>query len=294
MVRGIDFYRYTKEAINQNVNVHFVQGTASVVTDGEDQDLASVNVDGRTFQARWILKGAFLPSDFIPKPERYHYLTQHFQGWIIHTKSPQFDPKTFTMFDFRTPQMDAMRFIYVLPFTTHDALIEYTQFTKKPQTADAYDFALQAYIRDTLNITEYKVMETEAGGIPMTNHPFARKIGHRIMTIGTPGGLVKPSTGYAFHRILKDTEQIIQSLIRYDHPFAIQSPPRQYAFFDRIMLGVMERDGSKMEHIFSQMFRNNGIKRIFNFLDETDPLIHNLPLLLSVDPLPFISAVIRG
>ena len=66
----------------------------------------------------------FLPGNFNPNPKRYHILWQHFKGWVIETEQPAFDPDLPTMFDFRTPQDGAMRFMYILPSSKHKALCE--------------------------------------------------------------------------------------------------------------------------------------------------------------------------
>ena len=189
--------------------------------------------------------------------------------------------------------MGSMRFMYLLPFHPNEGLIEYTLFSETLLSDKEYEMGLKSYIEGVLGIRDYVVIETESGVIPMTDHPFKRRLGERVLSIGTAGGLVKPSSGYAFLRILKDTEQIINSFKKHGHPFDITPPLWQYRLFDRTMLNVMKNHGSQMERIFSQLFKNNPIDRIFNFLDEADPLSRNLLLLLSIDPVPFLAALAR-
>ena len=57
------------------------------------------------------------------------WLNQHFKGWFIKTEQPVFDDSTLTLMDFSIPQRDDTRFIYILPFSNHEALVEMTVFS---------------------------------------------------------------------------------------------------------------------------------------------------------------------
>ncbi len=80
--------------------------------------------------------------------------------------------------------------------------------------------------------------------------------------------MIKPSSGYAFTRILKDSEAIVESLVKYGHPFKI--PPKNpfYYLMDSLMLEAMYRFTGKMKMIFTGMFKYNPAQRVFRFLDE--------------------------
>ena len=127
----------------------------------------------------------------------------------------------------------------------------------------------------------------------MTDRPFNRRAGQHILAIGTKGGLVKPSSGYAFLRMQKDAAAIVNSLLTHGHPFDVPRSPWRYRLFDSIMLQVMYRQGHLMDRIFTNLFRNNSIHHIFRFLDETASFPENLRLLASLPPTPFIKALIR-
>lgn len=291
LIRGIDYYQFCLSNLRLNPNIIFSYSTVENILDGEA--LAVVEANGKRYSAQWIFTSIINPNKIVIKPERYHYLKQHFLGWEIQTKKPVFDPEAITLFDFRTPQNGAMRFMYVLPFSSQHALVEYTLFSTNLLTEEEYSSALDKYITSILGISQYTKLLEEKGIIPMTDRPFPRQIGKRIMTIGTLGGMVKPSSGYAFLRIQQDTSAIIHSLQTNGHPFNIPRIPYRYKFFDSTMLNVMFRHGDEMEHIFTKMFLNNPIDRIFRFLDETGSMIDNIKLLLSVPPKRFIQALIR-
>ena len=152
---------------------------------------------------------------------------------------------------------------------------------------------LKGYLEHTLAVGPYRILEEESGIIPMTDLPFPRRLGKRIMAIGTLGGRVKPSTGYAFARIQKDSEAIVASLVKKGHPFDVPTRPARYRWFDRTMLQVMYRRGNAMGDIFTQMFRRNSIQRIFRFLNEENTWAEDIRLLASLPVWPFLQAFLK-
>ncbi|MEO1385612.1 MAG: lycopene cyclase family protein, partial [Bacteroidota bacterium] len=48
------------------------------------------------------------------------------KGWYIQTKQSFFNPEEMILMDFRIPQDEDVRFVYVLPVSENKALIEFT------------------------------------------------------------------------------------------------------------------------------------------------------------------------
>ncbi len=305
MIRGLDFYNFTREKLSKCANVTFVRGNIDRVEDGPDR--AAVTVDGEAFGGSWVFDST-LPSSLrgsvptqaepsagtqaIPNGH-YHHLNQHFRGWEIETEQPVFNPQLPTLFDFRTRQDGHMRFVYTLPFEEKRALIEYTLFSSHLLTSEEYDVGLKNYIEEVLGLKQYYIHHVEAGIIPMTDHPFPRRLGQRVMSIGTKGGRVKPSTGYAFLRTQRDSAAIVQSLIKHDQPFDIPAQRRRFGLHDSILLNLMTHHPDDLKPIFTLMFRNNPIQRIFRFLDETATLNEELRFIASLPPRRFWQALFR-
>jgi lycopene beta-cyclase len=287
MVRAVDFYRFVREALADRP-VTFMQGSIAAIADGRDS--AEVIVNGVTHKAQWIFDSRYRPADYRPWGGRYSYLTQHFLGWEIETAAPVFDPSLPRLFDFRCPQNGAMRFTYVLPYTPTRGLVEYTVFSRGVLPLNAYQQALTQYIDDRLGASRYHVLSEEQDLIPMTNQPFPRRAGPRTLNIGTRGGRVKASSGYAFRRIQQDTEAIVTSLRTWGHPFDLPVPPKRYQTFDAMLLRILTRRGNLGARIFMQLFERNPVQRIFRFLDEQDGWLENLRLMASVPPVPFAMA----
>jgi hypothetical protein len=198
-----------------------------------------------------------------------------------------------TLLDFRTPQQKQIRFFYVLPFSERQALVEYVVHTAVSCKREERERMLQTYLETVLGLTDYHILAEEHGVNPLTDQPFPRRAGRHIMTIGTLGGRVKPSTGYAFLRIQQDSAAIVQSLLRVGHPFSIPSDSRRYRLYDSLMLQIMSHHSERIKPIFTALFKKNPIQRIFRFLDETAPLWENLVLIPSLPPALFLQALFR-
>jgi lycopene beta-cyclase len=298
VIRGIDFYRFAQQQLAAYPNVEFRQATVEQIDDGDDR--ATVWADGQAVTGLWVFDSHFRLSRLKPDPARYHHLHQHFKGWEIETPDAIIDPQAATFLDFRTPQQNAMRFFYVLPFSERRALVEYV--ASIPANAGegngrngdlSYEEALKTYLETALDIKDYCVLAEEGGANPLTDAPFPRRVGRRIMAIGTAGGQVKPTSGYAFMRIQHDSAAIVRSLLHAGHPFAVPSSSWCYRLCDALMLQIMLRQGERIRPIFTALFQNNPIERIFRFLDETTSPWENLVLMASLPPALFLRAFFR-
>ena len=291
MVSGLDFYNHARDQFSIYTNVEFLNGSVERIESNENQ--AHVWVNGQIYTAKWVFNSIIKTGEIDIDPQIHHNLKQHFLGWRIKTKEDIFDPERMTLFDFETSQKNSLRFFYILPFSKNEAMIEYTIFSATLLSQAEYEQAIRIYIRDVLGIKEYSILFEETGVIPMTDFPFQRKDNERVMNIGTRGGLVKPSSGYAFKRMQRDALAIVSSLETYGNPFQIKKSPSRYFFYDRLLLQILFRQGEKMKRIFSQLFQKNPIMRIFLFLDEDASLGEDLALITSLPPFPFLKALLR-
>ena len=178
--------------------------------------------------------------------------------------------------------------MYVLPYNQSSGLVELTFFSYNILEKDSYRQILIKYLQGLT--PHYKVKNEEFGIIPMTDQPFPIAQGKRVINIGTKGGMVKPSTGYAFRRIQDQNAAIIRSLINNDTPFTLPSQSVRYRLFDSILLHILYRQSNLSEEIFTEIFKKNSIDRIFRFLDEEGSILENIEFFASLNPKPFIQA----
>jgi lycopene beta-cyclase len=288
-IRGIDYYRSIRAELVKFPNVHLMQGMVTDVQDGSKA--ARVRIDEQEYQADWVFDSRIIPEEIRQEPNRYRYLKQHFVGWEIETETAVFNPSAATLFDLRTEQVEGLCFFYILPFSERRAIVEYTLFSANLLPREAYEQALKGYIEGRLGVSQYQIMDQEQGVIPMTNHPFPRRLGKRIMATGTRGGRVKPSTGYAFARIQKDSQAIVHSLESKGHPFSVPASSPRRRFYDALMLEVIAAQGDQVRPIMTAMFKNNSIQSIFRFLDEESSILEDMRMLASLPSGPFLRAL---
>ena len=290
-IRGIDFYDTVRAKIAQFPNVHNIQGTIEDISQTEQG--AEVRANGKNYTAKWVFDSLFRPADFSVSAKNYHYLLQHFQGYVIRTLKPIFDPQTVTMFDFRTEQIDGVHFFYILPISETEGLVEFTVFSKELLPKDTYQEKLQNCLAEKLQTTEYEILETEWGVIPMTDFGFERRPFPNVMRIGTNGGVSRGSTGYTFLRIQKDTEKIVDSMIRSETPFYKTDSQWQFEAMDTVILNIMQQKGETVAWLFMEMFANNPVERVLRFLENRTTSLENLQIMASVPPFPFLEAIGR-
>ncbi|OON68200.1 lycopene cyclase family protein [Hymenobacter sp. CRA2] len=293
-LRGLDFYRFVQAALDARPE-QFVRVAARV----EQLENTATGVLAHTSAGSFTARYAFdsRPPQLSPRPER-RYLWQHFAGWEIETDFDAFDRATPVFMDFRVPQQQQCRFVYVLPFTSRRALVEYTLFSATLLPREEYEAALRAYLAAELGGRPYRIVETEAGAIPMTDHPFAARTGPNIVHLGTRGGRVKASTGYAFLRMQQHARRLTEALATTGAlPADLTGDQWQFHFFDTLLLDIMLRQGERTGGIFAELFQRNPPERILDFLDERTTWPQNLQVMNSVTPWPFlrsIAQVLRG
>ncbi len=289
MIRGDDFYAYMRSELAARPEVTWIKAVVKRIEDGADAATVWLDVDGagdaawQAYHGTWVFDSLFNIHKFEPDTTRYCYLKQCFKGWFIETPEDVFDASEATIFDFRTPQAGEMRFFYVLPTSPRAALVEYVGLSEVD-----YDALLDEYVRGVLGIREYTVISDETGTTPLTDYPFPRRTGRHVMTTGIQGGLVKPTSGYAYTRILDDSAAIVRSLLTHGHPFDVPATKPLYRWLDSVMLEVMRVEPERLADAFTAMFARNPAPRIFRFLDERASPADIVGLVLTLPKLPFL------
>ena len=135
-------------------------------------------------------------------------MLQHFSGYEITAGRDVFDSTTAILMDFRCDQSQGMHFIYCLPFSARNALVESTLFSPELAPKPFYDSAIRRYLKEIIGIDDYRITRHEKDVIPMATLP--QRDPH-LTGIGANGGAIRPSRGYAFSFIQKHIEQLIAS-----------------------------------------------------------------------------------
>ncbi len=290
VIQGIDFFKQAWAELAAYPDIHFRHGRVEEIHDGVES--AQVIVDGRPIGGSWVFDARGQSKQPAASAGRTLSLNMQFLGWEIATAKLAFDPSVATLMDFRIPQEGATRFFYLLPYSEHKALIEFTNFSTEPLPRNGYETSLHHYLTRTLGVSHYEIKRRESGCLPLTDRVYPRRSGQRVMNIGLRGGRLKPSSGYAFTRIQRDSVSITHSLVSHGHPFAVPADPQRYRLSDSLLLEIMENHGEQIESIFCALFRNNPGERIFRFLDEDASPWEQLRIIPTLPPRLFIETLL--
>lgn len=288
MVRSGAWYDYMKSKMRGTGKVSFLKAPIDRI--GEDGIGPYAVIKGEKIRSKCIINTCFAVPPLKQQWPVYH-LWQHFKGWWIETDDPVFDPEQGRLMDFRTDQDGDSRFFYVLPVSERRALVEYTIFSETTLNEGAYDRPFEKYMKAQFPNITYKVLETEQGKIPMTNQKYPRYSSPNVLNIGTVGGVVKPTTGYAFLRIQNESQYIAQKLIQGERVVDPKRSASRFAFYDRLLLHILQHHGEMGKGIFSSLFRTNPMPRILTFLNEKSRLHQEMLIFSKLPKMPFLRAL---
>jgi lycopene beta-cyclase len=289
MIRGIDFYEFIKMDIALNPHIEWIHEKVEDINDGINEAL--VITDQNTYSGRYVLNSLPITTDF--NSQKYNHIVQHFLGWFIETKNNSFNPERPVFMDFRVAQKDDMRFVYVLPVDSRKALVEYTIFSADIATGEEFRIELEKYIKDFLHIDEFQILDKEFGKIHLTDYPFRIRESKHVINIGSRAGMIKPSTGFAFTRIERQSEALVNALIKKGHPFySISLLKKRYRLYDKTYLKALSNHINRGHVFLSKMFRKNNSNDIFRYLNEESSIAGEFKLFFTVDIPRFTKALI--
>ncbi len=288
MIRGLDFYSLVFETISKHTNVHF--STQKVLDFQELTDHCIVKTVVESYTCNHVFNSIFYPKA-LENQSKYPLLKQHFIGWFIKSKKAVFTPDCATFMDFSVEQKGNTRFMYLLPTSKTEALIEYTLFSKDLLSTSGYETEIQNYIQK-LGITEYEIIEKEQGNIPMTSYKFWKHNTKNIINIGSAGGWTKASTGYTFKNTIKKSKDLVQFLLT-ETDFRKFHKQDKFWFYDLLFLDVLNQSNELGSEVFSALFKKGNPTLIFRFLDEETSFWEDLQVIWKCPKGLFIKALIN-
>ncbi len=191
---------------------------------------------------------------------------QSFLGRVVECSVPCFDPEAVTLMDLRVPSSHGLAFAYVLPFTPKRALVEVAVLSARPTGPATLAAALNLYLDERIG-KPLEVLGTETGVLPMTPTAFSEVPPSGLVSIGAGGGAVRPSSGYAFGRILRSSATLAAALCRGQRPQSSKLATK-YRVLDTLFLRLLRDDPPAARSAFMAMFTRVPPDRLIRFLTE--------------------------
>lgn len=219
-------------------------------------------------------------------------LLQHFVGQEIETDFDAFDPSTATLMDFETSQDAGIHFFYVLPFSCRSALVEATFMTPPGSTEPEYERRIETYLRERLGVANWTVCRTERGRIPMASDPPSAAPHRRQWMIGTAAGVVKPSTGYAFDAIHRDSRRVASAWLTGDGRPALPRSGLAH-WMDKLMISFLCARPEMAPRLFPRLMSRCPTPRLVRFLNDRAGPLDYLSVIWASPRLPLARHCVR-
>ena len=222
-------------------------------------------------------------------PKRTPIYGQFFLGREIKTERPVFDSDVVQLMQFRRARSTGVDFVYILPFSANQALVEVTSFAPSKPSHQVFSNWLDIEI-DALSGGHIETLRTESGSLPMEAN-FADIVPDGMIRMGLGGCAARPSTGYAFSRIQMQADQVALALMTDKVP-KTQLDGSITQFMDRVFLQVLSSSPSRGAAYFETLFRKAPRDKLERFLSGSTRTADRLSVMASLPPLPFLRATL--
>lgn len=139
------------------------------------------------------------------------------------------------------------------------------------------------------NFGSYEIMDREFGIIPMNPNAAKPIKSNNWTNIGTRAGNVKPSTGYAFKNMYKQSKLICES---NSNKVQKNSRKKRFHFYDQLLLIILSSWPKKGKPVFEQLFKTKSPFFVLTFLDEKSNLIQELQMFFKLQIGLFLKATL--
>lgn len=221
------------------------------------------------------------------------YLHQTFLGWRVAFPRPVFDPTRVVLMDFRLPETSGLNFMYLLPYSESEALIESTCFDRTPLSWQRHISNIQGYVAEHFG-DDYWIEAEESGNLPMSSGQVRTAVARNHFAIGAAGGAIRPSSGYAFHRIQRTTREIAARVVSGGRIGAVRPSPVKYSILDGVFLKSVSDNLHEAPSYFDALFSRTDSRSLVRFMTDEGGVIDDLKVVMSLPKAPFIKGFVSN
>ena len=289
MLESTALYSYTKDLVARNSNITNIR--AQFTGYKSLPEGVAVYSDNEFWVASKVYDSR-MPEINEPTGD---LVLQSFTGWRVKTDWPNWDPSEMVLMDFDIPQNDFTQFMYILPISEHEALVEVTRFGAEVLPEDLAHTHLRSYLFSLEG--PYDIHHEERGVIPMSQHAKQHFPDSRVVSMGTRAGLIKATTGYGFKHMFEQAYAIanewnngIKANTRSMWSWPRTGIGRHY-FYDHLLLHILKTKPHWGKEIFVKLFTNQSHEGIYDFLDEKSSLRWEIGMFSGLPIMKFLWAV---
>lgn len=250
-IQAIDFYHKAQSQLQQQENIRLrLNFSVQTVNKKNSEKFYTIqNYNQEIIHAIAIFDSRNLSGIQVQQQAQYY---QIFLGYEIESKEEIFDSATVGLMEEMQCTDQGFAFIYSLPFSPTQALVEYTVFTDSFFAPSALEPLLKHYLQENFSAAVV-VRSQEQAVLPMgkLHHRFRNRRDYCV--VGSQAGALRESSGYGFLRLQSWAQA---AAARYYHlgklwPMPPESPWRLW--LDRHFIKVLRLYPQQAADIFWQL-----------------------------------------
>jgi lycopene beta-cyclase len=284
-----DFYKKAQNIIQQDPRQNLTMGcTVQEITQSGSSEITT---NKGAFQADVIIDTRNISNESIQERSSYY---QIFYGYEITVEDAFFDEKTVGLMDNLQTDKDGVSFIYTLPFSKTQALVEYTAFTKSYCPPEEYEMHLKRYLDEKLKGVAYNIVHREKAVLPMgALKANTMKYAQNYIHAGGSSGALRESSGYGFLRLHNWSINAVQLLESGGGIKPYQNKSRINGFMDRHFVKTLKNNPALSAQIFMCLARRCKTDAFVRFMSEQHNFIDTLQIIWAVPKTQFLKALFQ-
>lgn len=286
-IKSIDLYKHLQQELQKHSITFYHTKVSEIISENEKHRIVT---DDDNFIANYVFDSR--PPKLINIRPKDIFLLQSFYGLHVRFNKNVFKADTFDMMNFEVEQSKYTQFIYTLPFSDNEALIEFTRFGVDTIEPSYGKKIVKEYIQKFS--TNYNIVAEEVGCIPMTTIKIPKNPVKGIINTGARANLIKPSTGYGFknmYNFAAATAVNIKNNGLTNFDLIVYKKKKRFQFYDHLLLIILYRWPYLGKPIFKSLFKKQGAKKVLAFLDEQTTIFKEINIFLFLPLKPFLKAL---
>lgn len=249
-----------------------------------------INVGENIFTARNIIDTRNMNYGSIKNHASFY---QIFLGYEIETDEDFFDPQCVDLMKDMICTQDGLSFLYILPFSSRSALVEYTIFTSIFKSPNEFEKKLHAFMNTHYKDHGYKILHTEQAVLPMGEVSFKKETRSNFFHAGGHSGALRESSGYGFLNIYNWSQQAVHALKENKKTPRANQSNNFMNFLDRHFIKTLKLYPHESANIFMAMAKNMPADNFARFMNGDIKFLDILRVIMAVPKGPFLRALWR-